>query len=115
MRKIFEDLVFIGRIEKDVKVFGTTWTLSTLTAEEQVEATAATGELETIARINALRVQFLARSIKKINGEAVIDKNEGLEIIASLQYPVINGLYQKYEEIQKEQEEALQNIDEIKN
>ena len=115
MRKIFEDLIFLGKIEKDVKLFGKTWTLTTLTAEEQVEATAVTGQLETIARINALRVQFLGRSLKKIDGHEIVDVEEALEIVGKLQFPVINALYAKYEELQAEQEQGLKEIDEIKN
>lgn len=115
MRKIFEDLVFLGKLEKDVKLYGKIWTFTTLTAEEQVEATAVTGQLEPIARINALRVQLLARSLRKIDGNEIVDKEEALEIVRSLQFPIINALYEKYEELQSEQEKSLKNIDEIKN
>ncbi|MNV85206.1 hypothetical protein D3C71_1791420 [compost metagenome] len=94
---------------------GKKWTLTTLTSDEQVTATAATGDLETISRINALKIHFLARSLKKVDGIEIFDFAEGLELVSQLQFPVVNALYSKYESLQKEQDENLKNLDEIKN
>ncbi|MNB89769.1 hypothetical protein D3C75_368150 [compost metagenome] len=108
-------MIFLGRLEKEFTLLGKKWTLSTLSSDEQVAATAATGDLETISRINALKIHFLARSIKKIDNEEIIDFNEGYELVSQLQFPVVNALYTRYQELQEEQDEALKNLDEIKN
>jgi hypothetical protein len=115
MRDIFNDLVFLGRIEKEVKLFGKKWTLSTLTAEQQVEATAATSDLEAIARVNALKIQILSKSLKKINDIEFIDEREALEVVSGLQLPVVNALFTEYESVQREQDEKLKDLDELKN
>jgi hypothetical protein len=115
MRKIFEDLIFIGRVEKEVSLYGHTWLLSTLTAEEQIDATAATSGFDNIARVNAIKSQFLARSLKSIDGTKILDFAEALEVIGKMQYPILSGLFLKYEELQKEQDDTLKDLEQIKN
>lgn len=115
MRKALEDLIFVGKIEETFDLYGKSWTMTTLSSREQVEATAATEGYDNLSRINALKIEILARSIKKIQNVELNDVRETLEFISKLQMPVINALFVKYEELQKKQEEALKDIEELKN
>ncbi|MDF2533961.1 MAG: hypothetical protein K0R18_118 [Bacillales bacterium] len=115
MRKSLEDLIFIGRIDKSFKVFGKNWTLSTLTSNEQLDATSSTDGYDTLSRVNALKIEILARSVKKVEDIELNDVKENVEFIGSLQMPLINELFSKYEVLQKEQDDSLKNLDDIKN
>lgn len=115
MRKSLEDLIFIGRIDKTFNVFGKKWTLSTLTSSEQLEATSATDGFDTLSRVPALKIAILARSVKKVEDIELNDVKENSEFIGKLQMPLINELFSKYEELQREQDDALKNLDDIKN
>jgi hypothetical protein len=115
MRKIFEELIFVGRIEKEYDLYGHKWLLATLTTEEQVDATASTGNFDNIARVNAIKMQFLSKSLKSIDGNKLLDQNEALELLGKMQYPLLNSLFEKFEELQNEQDLTLKELDEIKN
>jgi DNA-binding HxlR family transcriptional regulator len=115
MRKILQDLVFIGATEDTVKAFGRDWKLKTLTSEEHLEATNATGDFDTLTRIYALKMEILSRSLKGINDVELIDKNEAREVIKQLQPPIVNKLYEEYEKLQKKQNDSLSDLEEIKN
>jgi hypothetical protein len=115
MRKSLEDLVFIGHVDKTFKVFGKNWTMSTLTSSQQLDATAATDGYDTLARVNALKIEILARALKKIEDVELNDLAEAVEFVSSLQMPLINTLFIKYEELQQEQDNALKDLDELKN
>lgn len=115
MRKILQDLVFIGATEDIVKAFGKEWKLKTLTSEEHLEATNATGDFDPLSRIYALKMEILSRSLKSINEIELIDKGEAMEVVKQLQPPIVNKLYEEYEKLQKKQNESLSDLEEIKN
>lgn len=115
MRKALEDLIFMGKVEETFKVYGKDFTLSTLTSNEQVEATSSTDGYDTLSRVNALKVAILSRSVKKIDNIELNDVQENLEFIGKLQMPIINELFSKYEVLQKKQDDALKDLNEIKN
>lgn len=115
MRKALEDLVFVGKIEESFKVYGTDFTLATLTSNDQLEATSATDGYDTLSRVNALKIEILARSVKKVGTVELNDVAENVEFIGTLQMPIINELFTKYEELQKKQDSALKDLNEIKN
>ena len=115
MRKIFEELIFVGRVDKEFDLYGHKWVFTTLTTEEQVEATASTGNFDTIARVNAIKMQLLSKSLKSIDGNKFLDAQEALELLGKMQYPILNSLFSKYEDLQQEQDETLKSLDEIKN
>ncbi|MNJ90215.1 hypothetical protein D3C87_78090 [compost metagenome] len=115
MRQSLEDLIFIGKIEKPFKVFGKNWKLSTLTSNEQLDATSATDGYDALSRVNALKIEILARSVKQVETTELNDIAENVEFIGKLQMPVINELFSKYEVLQREQDSALKDLDEIKN
>lgn len=115
MRKALEDLVFIGMVEDTFKVYGKDFTLSTLTSSDQLAATAATEDYDNLARVNAIKIQILARSLKKIGDIELHDIEENLEFIGKMQMPMINVLFTKFEELQKKQDDALKDLGELKN
>jgi hypothetical protein len=86
-----------------------------LTTEEQVDATASTGNFDTIARVNAIKLQLLSRALKSVDGHKFLDANEAFEVISKMQYPILNALFTKYEELQLEQDETLKSLGDIKN
>jgi viroplasmin and RNaseH domain-containing protein len=115
MNKILEDLIFLGAAKEDVSVFGKTWTLETLSSEKQLQATAATGNYDTLSRLYALKIEFLGRAIKAVDGTPLTDEAEVLEFVKKLQPIVVNKLYDEYEKIQNKQNESLKDLGEIKN
>lgn len=115
MRDSLLDLIFLGKIEKDFKVFGKNWKLTTLTSNEQLDATSATEGYDTLSRVNALKIEILARAIKKVENTELNDLAENVEFVGKLQMPVINELFMKYEELQRSQDDSLKNLDDVKN
>lgn len=116
MRKILEDLVFIGVTKETCKLFGKEWTLKTLSSEEILSATASTADYDNLARINALKRATLARAIIELNGVELKDIPEKIEFLGQMQQPLIDILYGKYEELQKKQNDALKEMEvDIKN
>lgn len=115
MRKVLEDLIFLGVAEEEFTVFGKTWTLKTLDSEEHLDATNATGDYDTLSRIYALKVEMLGRALKSVEGIKLKDKEESLSLVRKLQPAVVNKLYEKYEELQKQRSDSLNELDEVKN
>ncbi len=115
MRKLLEDLVFIGAAEDTVTLFGKLWKLRTLTSEEHLEATSVTGNYETYSRIYALKMEILSRSLIEVDNIPLLDKNETSEFVKKLQPPVVNKLYDEYEKILKKQDDSLKDLNELKN
>lgn len=116
MRKVLEDLVFIGEVKETYKVVGHEWTLKTLTSEEQIAATDSTRNYDNVSRINALKTAVLARSIVELDGIVMKDFRENIEFLGTISQPIIDLVYDKYLELQKKQDEELKNVDEdLKN
>ncbi len=115
MRKSLEDLIFLGRIEKDVNLFDKTWKMVTLDSTEHLAATNATADFDTLTRFFALKVQIISRSLKQVNDIVLDDLEETYKFVEKLQPIVINKLYEEYEKIQLKQSESLKDMDEIKN
>lgn len=115
MRKSLEELIFLGRLTREVIIFGKKWVLSTLEASEQKDATSATSGLEPVVRVLALKMEILARSLTKIDDMELNSLSEKLDFIKKLQMPLIDKLFSEYEKLLKEQEEIIGNPDELKN
>lgn len=116
MRKILEDLIFIGEVKETYTVCGKQWVLKTLTSEEQLTATASTRDYDNISRVNALKRAYLARSIIEVDNIPLRDINEKIEFLGTLQQPIIDLLYDKYLDVQKKQDEELKDFeDDLKN
>ena len=116
MRKALTDLIFLGVIKETVEIGNHTWTLQTLTTEEQLEATNITANYtEYFAKVYALTIEILIRALKMVDNEPFADKAEVTEFIKQLQPIVVNKLYEKYNKMQEKQDKSLENIDELKN
>ncbi len=115
MKKILEDLIFLGAVQEEVSLLGKKWKMQTLNSEEHLSATSSTGDYETLSRIYALKLEILCRSLKAIDGIQLDDESETFEFVRKLQPPIINKLYEEYEKLQQKQNDSLRNIDDIKN
>ncbi len=116
MRKELQDLVFLGRLENTVELAGNHWTLTTLSAQDRLDATlASSGNQDAIARISSLKIELLKRSLKKVNATEFRNADEVAEFVGQLQGIIIDRLFTKYEDLQAEHEKALDNIDDLKN
>ena len=116
MRKALTDLIFLGVIKETVEIGGHTWTLQTLTTEEQLEATSATGNYtDYVAKVYSLTIEILTRALKMVDNDPLNDKAETTEFVKQLQPIIINKLYEEYQKIQDKQNKSLESIEEIKN
>ena len=114
MKKTLDDLIFLGVIKETVEIGGHIWTLQTLTTEEQLEVTNATGNYtEYIAKLYSLTIEILIRSLKMVDDEPFTDRAETTEFIKQLQPIIVNKLYEEYNKMQEKQSKSLENIDEI--
>lgn len=116
MRKILEDLIFIGTNKETYTIFGKEWTLKTLTSDEQLQATSSTSDYDNVSRLNALKIALLARSLCEINGTELDDISEKIQFLGKLQQPVVDMLYVKFKELQSKQDQELKEMSsDIKN
>lgn len=116
MRKILEDLIFIGTNKQTYTIFGKEWTLKTLTSDEQLQATSSTSDYDNVSRLNALKIALLSRSLCEINGTELEDISEKIQFLGKLQQPVVDMLYVKFKELQAKQDSELKEMSaDIKN
>lgn len=116
MNKNLEDLIFLGRVEEEVTLYGKKWMLRVLDSNEQLIATNESSKYnDTLARVFALKIEILGRSLSSVDGENINDIVEGIELIKKLQPIVTNNLFNEYEKLQKKQEDLLKDPEEIKN
>lgn len=115
MKNALKDLVFLGHAEKVISLFGHEWKMKTIDASAQIAATASTGDYDTLARVNALKVAILARALISVDNEPVGNVGETAELLNKMQPMIINRLYDEYDNMISEQENALADLDELKN
>ena len=115
MKKILEDLVLLGVVKEPIKLFNREFIMQTLTTEEHIEATNATGDFDPLTRIYALKVEILGRAIKSIDGEPIENKFEMLKTLRVMQAPAVHKLYENFEKLQIKQGEALSDFEQLKN
>jgi len=116
MRKALNDLIFLGVIRETIEIGGHTWTLQTLTTEEQLEATSITSNYtEYITKVYSLTIEILIRALKMVDNEPLADKTEAAEFVKQLQPIIVNKLYEEYNKMQEKQNKSLESIDELKN
>ena len=114
MSKILEDLIFIGEVEEEIVLFNKTWKMKTLTSEEHLSATSATADYDPISRIFAIKVEVLSRAVKSVDGVIFESRLEASKTFRNMQAIIIDKLYQKYDEIQQKQENALSKFEDLK-
>lgn len=119
MRKVLEDLIFVGTLKETYKLYQRDWTLRTLSSDEQLQAASTTREYDNLSRVYALKIATLSRSIVEVNNVELNDVGEKIELLGKMQQPIVDLLYEKYTDLQKKQDEALKDLnqggDEIKN
>ena len=118
MRKALEDLIFIGNLQETYTLFNKTWTLKTLTSDEQLQVANSTRDYDNLARLQAIKIATLARSILEIDNIELKDVNEKIELLSKLQQPIVDLLYNKYLELQKKQDDEFKSLtlgEDIKN
>ena len=72
-------------------------------------------EAKELARVNALKVAILARALISVDNEPVGNVGETAELLNKMQPMIINRLYDEYDNMISEQENALADLDELKN
>ena len=127
MSKALEKLIFIGRVSKEVKIGGVNFELSSLTNRENNDLvnTMYNFSGDKIRSILAARIVTLAHAVKKIDdipieeidipGEFRNEFHKKMSIIDTLQFSVVEKLYEVYEELLEEKDEALEAQEELKN
>jgi hypothetical protein len=105
-RKQLDDLIFVGRIAKDVELVGHTFELTTLTHKEHTLLMRELAKVSDTANLFVVRAYTLALSVKKIDGKALDEfQVEGsfespfarkVEVIDSMQLRVIEKLFDEY-------------------
>lgn len=114
MNKALKDLIALGRSQKTVEVFGKSWKLHTLDAQDQLLATNSTSDYDNLSRVMALKVAILAHAIDSVDGEPLGNAGESRELLNKLQVPLINRLYNEYEKLMDIQDDKLRDLDKIK-
>lgn len=115
MRKALEDLVFLGQMEDTFTLLGKTWKITTVSSDEQLSATSRTSSYDNLARLNALKIEILSFALKQVDGIELKDSDETGEFVRRLPQPIINAIFEKYEDLATKQAEALEEVEELKN
>ena len=116
------DLIFLGSIQKTVKIGGYSFTIRTLNGKQQKDALAKTMQHSDDERLAVLRGAILASAIIEVNGVALETlyedfDNDGEEktalgkkmsIIESLQTTVVDRLYLEYDALTKQANEEVE-------
>jgi len=120
MRKALQEIIFLGRLTRNVKILGKTWTLQTIDIDEHMKA---------VKQINLnddnnnftlllLKRKLLERAIVSVEGIEIKD-DEREEFVSQLPITVINLLFDEYnklnEEFKIENEDEKKLVEEIKN
>jgi len=123
--KVLEKLIFIGRLNEEVEIDGVKFEVSTLTNRENNQIVKMMYNFSDAADLFTLRVLTLANAVKKIDGVALDDIDiEGefesdfhkrISIVDNLQISVVSALYEAYEKLTGEEEEASKDDEELKN
>lgn len=101
----FKDLVFLGRMDKEIEIAGWSFTLQTLTGQEQRQLLAKIMSLEADQRLIYAKPFTIGMSLSEINGTplevAAVSAGfeDPLEFICSWQDPLIERLYDEYEKL----------------
>ena len=127
MSKALEKLIFIGRLSKEVKIGGVSFELSSLTNRENNDLvnTMYNFSGDKVRSILAARIVTLAHAVKKIDdvpleeidipGDFKNEFHKKMSIIDNLQFSVVEKLYEAYEELLEEKDEAVEAQEELKN
>lgn len=120
-----EQLIFLGRIEDSKTVNGFQFDMQTLTGKEQNEVWLSVSFLNNDTKFFLIKVAFLARAIKAINGRTLDVLYKGkdfreltkeqrcVKVVEGWQQPLIDDLYDFYSELVDRSRKAI-NPEEVK-
>jgi len=121
--KNLKDLIFLGRIERDVACGECSFSMKSITAEDQRNMIAKVIKLPDDLRLLNAKIISLAFSVDRVNGVPLEDiAEEGdfeddfdkkISVIKNLQISVVNKLFKNYEEIIEESNSQIE-ITEVK-
>lgn len=111
-KSLIEKLLFLGRGEKEIDVFGMKFVLITLTNKESSEIMREVYKLTNANDISIIRTLTLAQAIKSIDGILIDDIELGQKfesplekrkaIVETMQLSVINKIMDEYDALQNE-------------
>lgn len=123
IQKEVEGLLYLGRLTKDVEIYGHTVTLRTLTRGERIAAALFCKEYEGSLGIgDAMELAYLALSITSVDGRALsipLSKNETIAQHLARNYatienwydPIIDALYREYSGLLVRSQLALDELE----
>lgn len=121
--KSLRDLIFLGRIEKMVECGDISFSLRSITAEDQRHMIAKLLKMPEDSRLLLSKVIALTFSVEKVNNvsledicedEELTDKyDRRMSVIQNLQVSVVNKLYRAYEELLEESNSKI-DIEDVK-
>lgn len=123
--EMLEKLIFIGRISKEIEIFGIVFEVASLTNKEHNEIVQMMYGFKDPADLFTIRVLTLANALRKIDGillneidiEGTFESqfHKKISIIDNLQLSVVEKLYDVYEKLVEEEEKTSNKNEEIKN
>lgn len=124
LRSSLKDLIFLGRIEKDINIGGFEFKLSTLTNAKNREIVSSMMRYEPSERVLHIRHHTLAAALLSVNDvplENIDESLEGLSVfearlaaIESLAPSIIEILFEEYDKMVTENAKVLRNTGEAK-
>lgn len=124
MRASLKDLIFLGRVEKDVNIGGFEFKLSTLTNSKNREIVSSMMRYEPSERVLHIRHHTLAAALVSINDVPLENIDESfqnlstlearLAAIESLAPSIIDILFEEYDKMVSENQKVLRNTGEAK-
>lgn len=120
-----EQLVFLGRVEDSKSINGFQFDMQTLTGREQNDVWLSVSFLNNDTKFFLIKVAFLARAIKAVNGRTLevlykgkdwrelSKEQKSVKVVEAWQQPLIDGLYDFYSELVERSRKAI-NPEEVK-
>lgn len=113
-----EELIFLGRIEKKVKMGNYIFTIQTLNGTQQTEVISSMMMYGEERRLPMLRMITLSHAIRDVNGVKlkdlykgkdanVSDAEKALSVVQGLQIPTLDRLFAEYDELITEANESV--------
>jgi hypothetical protein len=116
-RRKLDDLIFLGRVSREIDLVGHKFELATLTHKEHTMLMRELSRVSDTANLFVIRVYTLAVAIKKLDGVSIDDiKTEGefesafakrVEFIDSMQLRVIEKLFEEYSLLSDESDKMV--------
>jgi hypothetical protein len=116
-RKKLDDLIFLGKVSKEVELAGHRFELATLTHKEHTALMRELAKVSETANLFVIRAYTLAFALKRLDGVGLDDiKIEGefespfakrLDLIDNMQLRVIERLFEEYSALSDESDKIV--------